>query len=61
MDIFQLKKEIQSLRSYLYKLGNQTKNYSQGEILKISQELDKKIVIYQKQMVRQSNKRKIQM
>ncbi|MBZ5750020.1 aspartyl-phosphate phosphatase Spo0E family protein [Metabacillus rhizolycopersici] len=61
MDIFQLKKEIQSLRSYLYKLGNQTKNYSQGEILKISQELDKKILIYQKQMVRQSNKRKIQL
>ncbi|MCM3654850.1 aspartyl-phosphate phosphatase Spo0E family protein [Metabacillus litoralis] len=61
MDIFQLKKEIQSLRSYLYKLGNQTKNYSQGEILKISQELDKKILIYQKQMVRQSNNRKIQL
>lgn len=61
MDIFHLKKEIQSLRSYLYKLGNQTKNYSQGEILKISQELDKKILIYQKQMVRQSNNRKIQL
>lgn len=55
MDLFQLKKEIQSLRAYLYTIGKETDNYSQGEILKISQDLDQKLLIYQKQILSQLN------
>jgi hypothetical protein len=55
MDLFQLKNEIQSLRKYLYTLGRETNNYSQGEILKVSQDLDQKLFIYQKEMLMQTN------
>lgn len=48
MDVALLEKEIKDLRSKLYELGRETNKFSQGEILKVSQELDKKIVLYQK-------------
>jgi len=48
MDVVGLEKEIKDLRSLLYKLGRETTKYSQGEILKVSQKLDEKILQYQK-------------
>lgn len=48
MDVVVLEQEIKDLRSELYKLGRETTKYSQGEILKVSQKLDEKIVLYQK-------------
>lgn len=55
MNQLQLIKEIQSLREYLYIIGKDTSNYSNGEILKVSQELDQKLIIYQKLMVMDGN------
>ena len=51
MDVALLEKEINALRSKLYELGRETIEFSQGEILKASQKLDKKIVLYQKIMI----------
>jgi hypothetical protein len=51
MNISRLEKDIKSLRSKLYDLGKETNNFSQGEILKVSHELDKKIVVYQQLMI----------
>ena len=48
MDVVVLEQEIKDLRSKLYKLGRETNKYSQGEILKVSQKLDEKILLYQK-------------
>lgn len=48
MDVVVLEQEIKDLRSKIYKLGRETTNYSQGEILIISQKLDEKILLYQK-------------
>ncbi len=47
MDVVVLEREIKDLRSKLYKLGRETNKYSQGEILKVSQKLDEKILLYQ--------------
>jgi hypothetical protein len=48
MDVVVLEQEIKELRSKLYKLGRETNTYSHGEILKVSQKLDEKILLYQK-------------
>jgi len=48
MDVVVLEQEIKDLRSKLYKLGRETNKYSHGEILKVSQKLDEKILLYQK-------------
>ncbi|MCU7745894.1 aspartyl-phosphate phosphatase Spo0E family protein [Priestia megaterium] len=44
----QLEKEIRALQSDIYQLAKKTSSYSQGEILKLSQKVDQKIVSYQK-------------
>ncbi|AQU72529.1 MULTISPECIES: aspartyl-phosphate phosphatase Spo0E family protein [Priestia] len=44
----QLEKEIRALQSDIYQLAKKTSSYSHGEILKLSQKLDQKIVSYQK-------------
>lgn len=43
-----LESEIQLLQSKLYEIGKETEQYSSGEVLKLSEELDKKIILYQK-------------
>jgi len=48
LDVLVLEQEIKDLRSELYKLGRETNKYSLGEILKVSQKLDEKILLYQK-------------
>ncbi|MDX8046202.1 aspartyl-phosphate phosphatase Spo0E family protein [Gracilibacillus sp. S3-1-1] len=48
MDIRKLENEIQLLQNELYRLANETNQYTLGDILKISELLDEKIVIYQK-------------
>jgi hypothetical protein len=48
MDVVVLEQEIKDLRIKLYILGRETTKYSQGEILKVSQKLDEKILLYQK-------------
>ncbi len=44
----QLEKEIRALQSDIYQLAKKTSSYSHGEILKLSQKLDQKIISYQK-------------
>nr|WP_018933795.1 Spo0E family sporulation regulatory protein-aspartic acid phosphatase [Gracilibacillus lacisalsi] len=56
MDIRKLEAEIRSLQSRLYELGNETNQYSIGEILKLSKQLDEKIILYQKLKLRNKNK-----
>jgi hypothetical protein len=48
MNLFFLEKEINSLRLYLYEIAKNADNYSQGEILNLSQQLDQKVLLYQK-------------
>ncbi|WP_208590969.1 Spo0E family sporulation regulatory protein-aspartic acid phosphatase [Gracilibacillus suaedae] len=56
MKIRKLEAEIRSLQSQLYELGNQTNQYSIGEILKLSKQLDEKIILYQKLKLHNQNK-----
>ncbi|WP_033405150.1 Spo0E family sporulation regulatory protein-aspartic acid phosphatase [Gracilibacillus lacisalsi] len=56
LDIRKLEAEIRSLQSRLYELGNETNQYSIGEILKLSKQLDEKIILYQKLKLRNKNK-----
>ncbi|WP_084821832.1 aspartyl-phosphate phosphatase Spo0E family protein [Bacillus sp. SA1-12] len=56
MNLFQLQKEIRCLQEHLYRIGKDRDSYSEGEVLKVSQQLDQKILIYQKQMRRLANK-----
>ncbi|MGM7721545.1 Spo0E family sporulation regulatory protein-aspartic acid phosphatase [Metabacillus sp. Hm71] len=58
MNLIQLQKEIQCLQEQLYQIGKNTDCYSEGEVLKVSQQLDQKIIIYQKQMKRLSDKQR---
>jgi hypothetical protein len=51
MNLFFLEKEINSLRLYLYELAKTADNYSQGEILNVSQQLDQKVLLYQKYLM----------
>ncbi|GAB2564792.1 Spo0E family sporulation regulatory protein-aspartic acid phosphatase [Gracilibacillus alcaliphilus] len=43
-----LEAEIHVLKNRLYQLGQETTQYSNGEILKVSELLDDKIIQYQK-------------
>ncbi|MDF2857335.1 MAG: Spo0E family sporulation regulatory protein-aspartic acid phosphatase [Neobacillus sp.] len=52
MDVLVLEQEIKDLRSELYKIGRETNKYSEGEIFKVSQKLDEKILLYQKTKTR---------
>jgi hypothetical protein len=54
MNLFFLEKEINSLRSHLYALAKNTDNYSQGEILTVSHQLDQKVLLYQKCLMEKS-------
>ena len=56
LDLTKLEAEIRSLQSQLYELGNETNQYSIGEILKLSKQLDEKIILYQKLKLRNKNK-----
>ncbi|MFD2656162.1 Spo0E family sporulation regulatory protein-aspartic acid phosphatase [Gracilibacillus thailandensis] len=56
MDIRKLEAEIRLLQSQLYELGNETNQYSIGEILELSKQLDEKIILYQKLKLRNKNK-----
>ncbi|WP_427127536.1 Spo0E family sporulation regulatory protein-aspartic acid phosphatase (plasmid) [Priestia megaterium] len=48
MNLSQLEKEIKTLQKLIYSLAKDNHEYCDGDILKLSQELDKKIFIYQK-------------
>ncbi|KGX91896.1 aspartyl-phosphate phosphatase Spo0E family protein [Pontibacillus marinus] len=48
MELKSLESEIKRLQTQLYDIGKETDEYSSGEILKLSEELDKKIILYQK-------------
>ncbi|MBU3568856.1 Spo0E family sporulation regulatory protein-aspartic acid phosphatase [Priestia aryabhattai] len=48
MKLSQLEEEIIALQKIIYSLAKDNLEYCDGDILKISQELDKKIFIYQK-------------
>ncbi len=48
LDIRKLEAEIRSLQSQLYNLGRETNHYSIGEILRLSELLDEKIILYQR-------------
>ncbi len=56
LDKSKLEAEIRSLQNQLYELGNETNQYSIGEILKLSKQLDEKIILYQKLKLRNKNK-----
>ncbi|WP_240469375.1 Spo0E family sporulation regulatory protein-aspartic acid phosphatase [Gracilibacillus thailandensis] len=56
LDIRKLEAEIRLLQSQLYELGNETNQYSIGEILELSKQLDEKIILYQKLKLRNKNK-----
>ncbi|MFD2446550.1 aspartyl-phosphate phosphatase Spo0E family protein [Bacillus sp. CGMCC 1.16607] len=51
MNLFLLEQEINSLRLYLYELAKNADSYSQGEILNVSQQLDQKVLLYQKCLI----------
>ncbi|SDJ69047.1 Spo0E family sporulation regulatory protein-aspartic acid phosphatase [Sediminibacillus albus] len=55
MQIKELEREIRLLQLKLYKLGEQTDYYSSGEILRLSEKLDEKIIIYQKLLYKKGN------
>ncbi|MCM3771441.1 MULTISPECIES: Spo0E family sporulation regulatory protein-aspartic acid phosphatase [Priestia] len=48
MKLSQLEEEIIALQKMIYNLAKENHEYCDGDILKISQELDKKIFTYQK-------------
>ncbi|QHE51623.1 Spo0E family sporulation regulatory protein-aspartic acid phosphatase [Pontibacillus sp. HMF3514] len=48
MELKSLESEIKQLQMRLYDIGKEKQQYSSGEILKLSEELDKKIILYQK-------------
>ncbi|SFL86387.1 Spo0E like sporulation regulatory protein [Gracilibacillus orientalis] len=56
MYIRKLEAEIRLLQSQLYELGKDTNQYSIGEILRLSELLDEKIILYQKLKLNNKNK-----
>jgi len=48
VELENLESDIRFLQMKLYEIGKEKTQYSSGEILKLSEELDKKIILYQK-------------